>query len=317
MKQILLFLLIIASSITFTFAQQSTPTPAPTPVPITTPVYKPSLSEMNRQGYPLDGRVNLTQSQAIALRQLLVQKYAQPLYRKPTNSELEILAPDADVVSKYKEFLGKKNKGIFKLVADAGCSGNSKVVVATEECLKYTMPGSGNSYSFRIGNYRIRHLSDLMLANGHFQIPGILMHGMMTKLGNFPIESVSLQTNGLEFLKEFKPSDDFESAMAIEKIAMMGLERDGFTYSRSLLVEENATYAIRVVAYDGTVMRAVPGASYNEMDFDRRRDITVVFRVVKKDPDGSATVVWTELSDVDAPKLKLPEKGSDLDNVKK
>ncbi len=252
----------------------------------------------------VDGRVTATPADGLALRQLLVQKYAQPLYRKPTESELESIAPDPNIRSKYKVFLQRKNTGIFRLVTDAGCGENDRVIVATDECLKYTMPGSGNSFSFRTANYRIRHLADLMLAGENFRIPGILMHGLMTKLGDVAIESVSLQTSGVDYLTEFKPASDLDKAKAIEDLVVTGLERDGFIYARSLAVIENATYALRVIAYDGKVLRAVPGASYNEMDFDRRRDMIGAFRVVQKAADGSVTLLWIELSDVDAPKLK-------------
>lgn len=317
MKQFFLFMLITASTITVVFAQQPSPTPASTPMPQATPAYTPPGLRLSGLGDSRsDGRVNLTPTQAIALRQLLVQKYAQPLYRKPTDSELGSIAPSPDVVRKYKEFLDRENTGIFKLVEDAGCANNAQVVVATEQCLKYTMPGSGNSYSFRTANYRIRHLADLMLAGGNLRIPGIMMHGMMTNLGDVAIESVSLRTRGLDFLTEFKPSNQFERAMAIEQIVGTGLERDGFIYARFLAVQDNTTYALRVVAYDGKVLRAVPGASYNEMDFDRRRDVVVAFRVVRKDADGSVTIVWVELSDVDSPTLKMPAAASGLGSRK-
>jgi len=264
----------------------------------------------------VDGRVTAAPSDGLALRQLLVQKYAQPLYRKPTESELESVAPDPNIRGKFKAFLQRKNTGIFRLVRDAGCGENDRVIVATEECLKYTMPGGGNSFSFRTASYRIRHLADVMLAGENFYIPGIMMHGLMTNLGDLAIDKVSLQTPGVGFLTEFKPAVEFERAKAIEDVVSLGLERDGFIYARVNTVQVNSTYAMRVVAYDGTVNRAVPGAQYNEMDFDRRRDMIVAFRVVAKDADGSVTVVWIELSDVDSPKLKIPERSTNGDKAK-
>lgn len=318
MKQLLLFLCMLTSSVTAAFSQQATPTPVSTPAPQATPLYSRIGRGMNPINNPqVDGRVSVTPAEGLALRQLLVQKYAQPLYRKPTESELESIAPNPEIRRQYKVFLDRKNTGIFRLVLDAGCGENDKVVVATEECLKYTMPGSGNSFSFRTANYRIRHLADLMLAGENFRIPGILMHGLMTKLGDVAIDRVSLSTPGVHFLSEFKPAVDFERAKAIEAIIATGLERDGFIYARVLDVKDNVTYAMRVIAYDGKVSRAVPGAHYNEMDFDRRRDMIVAFRVVQRAADGSVTVVWTELSDADSPKLKFPEGSSNLNPVKK
>ncbi len=318
MKRFLLFLLVIVSSTTVAFAQQATPTPASAPRPLPTPFISRTGTGMNTVNNPSpDGNVTMTPAQELALRQLLVQKYAQPLYRKPTASELAAIAPSPEILLQYKTFLERKNTGMFKLVANASCAENSKVVVATVECLNYTMPGSGTSYSFRTANYRISHLADLMLVGQNFRIPGIMMHGLMTRLGDVAIENISLRTPGIDFLTEFKPVSDLSRAKAIEDAVVTGLERDGFVYARSLAVTDNSTYALRVVAYDGKVLRAVPGASYNEMDFDLRRDVIVAFRVVARGPDGSVTVVWVELSNVDSPRLKIPEESSNVDSVRK
>jgi hypothetical protein len=87
-----------------------------------------------------------------------------------------------------------------------------------------------------------------------------------------------------------------------------GVERDGYLYSRSLTANENTTYAVRAIAYRGRVLRAVKGVSYNELDFDKRRDIIVAFRIVQKEPDGSISILWNQLSDNEAPKMKQPAK---------
>lgn len=315
MNRLIWFLIVVGSIASAASAQQATPTPSSTPVPQTTPLYsQPNRIVINNP--QVDNRATVTPAQGLALRQLLVQKYAQPLYRKPTDEELESIAPDPELKRQYKAFLARKNTGLFRLVADAGCSENAKVISATEACLKYTMPGSGNSFSFRTANYRIRHLSDLMISGPNFYIPGILMHGMMTKLGDVPIENVTLQTAGVDFLTEFKPSTDYDSAKAVEELIKRGLERNGFNYARALPVSENSTYAMRIIAYDGKVMRAVPGAHYDEMDFDRRRDLVVAFRVLSKDAEGGVTIVWVELSDIESPKLKIPDDDKQTENVK-
>ena len=308
MIRLLLFLLIFGTFAIGTFAQQATPTPSSTPVPQVTPSFSTAGRAVNLINNPqVDGRTKASPADGLALRQLIIQKYAQPLYRKPSELELESIEPDPEIKRQYKQFLARKNTGIFRLVADAGCSENAKVISASEACLKYTMPGSGNSFSFRTANYRIRHLSDLMLSAQNFYIPGILMHGMMTRLGDVPIDTVTLQTAGIDFLTEFKATSDYERAKAIEEVVLKGLERNGFVYARSYPVSENSTYAMRIIAYDGKVLRAVPGAHYDEMDFDRRRDMVVAFRVVNKDPEGGVTIVWVELSNVDSPKLKIPD----------
>ncbi|MBK6749102.1 MAG: hypothetical protein KA956_08645 [Pyrinomonadaceae bacterium] len=317
MWRLVLILFSAAVSFTGVAAQQASPTPTSTPRPLPAPQETP-VNFRSRTGVSsmYDGRPSMTTSQELAVRQLLLQKYAFPLYRKPSESELAAIAPSSDIVLRYKKFLEQKDTGIFKLVPDAGCSENHRVVVATDDCLKYTMPGAGNSYSFRTANYRIRHLADLMLAGDKFRIPGILTHGLLAPIGNIPLPEVSMRTPGIAFLTEFKPSTDFERAVAVEDLIGLGLERDGFVYSRSVGAYEDTTYAMRVIAYDGLVERAVPGAQYNEMDFDRRRDVIVAFRVVERPPDGSVTIIWIELSNTAAPKLKIPTRSTTLETPK-
>ena len=62
---------------------------------------------------------------------------------------------------------------------------------------------------------------------------------------------------------------------------------------------------MRSIAYRGKFRRAEAGVVYNELDFDKRRDIIVVFKIVDVEPDGSATIVWRMLRESKSPKLKI------------
>jgi len=207
-------------------------------------------------------------------------------------------------LQEFDGFLSDDKTGLFKLLADVGCAENTNVVVAKEKCLDFTMPGAGNSYSFRTNNYRIRRLADLTFSGKSLHVTGILMHGIMVNIGDVPLENVTLQTGGLKFLNEFQPTVDVEKARFINGQLVKGISKDGFLYGRSLAAVENTTYVLRSIAYDGKVMRSVRGIPYNELDFDKRKDITVAFRIVSRDGDGSLTILWKELSKKDAPKLK-------------
>ena len=96
------------------------------------------------------------------LRLSILQRNVEPLYRKPSREELKAVAPKPELIEKFAEFLRQPNPGLTKLIKDAGCAENTKVVVATAGCLRYTMPGAGSSYSFRVKNYRIARLADLI-----------------------------------------------------------------------------------------------------------------------------------------------------------
>jgi len=227
---------------------------------------------------------------------------------------MEVLAPSTQLVAKYSGFLKMPNTGVFRLVPDAGCSPNIKVVSAKEECLKYSMPGAGNSYSFRTENYRIRHLADLTYEGDALQVTGVFMHGFMAKLGDLPIESVGLASPGLKFVTEFRPSTNFTELVGIDSAFRKGIEVGGYRYSMSLPAEPDATYIYRGVAYRGKVLRSADGIRYNELDYDDREDVIVAFRIVGKAEDKSITVVWRLLAEIEPPKIKIPSQNSNGDD---
>jgi len=230
--------------------------------------------------------------------------YVEPLYRKPTGKELKAVEPHRELFEQYAAFLRQPGTGLTKLIDDQGCAENTKVVVATEACLKYTMPGAGSSFSFRTRHYRIPRLADVTFTNKSFQASGVLLHGIFVNLGDVPLETVTLGTKGLKYLVDFKPEPDYKKGKEIDAQLMRGVSRDGFLYRRGLYTVDNATFALRSIAYGGKYYRAVNRVTYNEFDYDRRKDVIVVFRIVEKDADGSVTILWKELREKDAPAIK-------------
>lgn len=300
MKRFLLFSGLFLLGFTWTFAQATTSTPVPVEPVI---VNRPNRATQARDMQAPMTNLALTPD-GLAMRMMILQTSVQPLYRKPTREELQTIAPSSGLLQKFNEFLRADNTGLFKLLVDIGCADNTNIVVAKEKCLKFSMPGAGNSYSFRTNNYRIRHLADLTFSGKNFYVSGVLMHGIMVNIGDVPLESVTLQTSGLKFINEFQPTDDFEKAKLLDRQFVNGVTKDGFFYSRGLASVENTTYILRSIAYDGKIMRSVRGIPYNELDFDKRKDVTVAFRIVSLDADGSLTILWKELSRKDAPKFK-------------
>ena len=143
-----IFLLMFLALPIFSFAQTTTPTPAPTPAP--TP-YRPPVQtnqEFNRMA-------NLKESQALReelrIREqklIIARRTVNELYRKPTNDELLSVKVDQDLIIKYSSFLKQDKTGLIKLINNSKCSQNSKIVVATNDCLNYKMPGAGAAFSF-------------------------------------------------------------------------------------------------------------------------------------------------------------------------
>jgi hypothetical protein len=231
-----------------------------------------------------------------------------PLYRKPTEKEMAVLAPDPKDSSDYARFLKQKKVGLVKLVADKGCAGNVKVVVASPRCAKYTMPGAGSAYSFRERMHRLVRLGDIYFRKNTIQVPATLAHGIIVNLGNIPLEEVGLESKGVVFVSNFERSKTIIEAAAMANKLIKGIKNDGNVYASILAVRPESTYVLRSIAYRGKVLKSLPGLVYNELDFDNRRDVIVAFRIVRFVKDESITILWKELRNKKSPKIKIPKK---------
>lgn len=253
----------------------------------------------------------VSESDRLSSRVVVLHRIIAPLYRKPSNKELKALIPDSAIMQKHSVFLENEDTGIFKLVPDTGCVNSDKVVSVKEECVKYSFPGSGNSFSFRTGAHRLRHLGDITYVDDKLRITGVFMHGMIVDMGDIPIEVVTLFSPGMKPLTAFQPTTVPNEVVAIDKYLTQGIKSEQFVYAKEVDPVLGRTYALRSVAYRGKVTRSAGGVRYNELDYDKRRDVIVAFRIVEKGEDKDITIVWKKLAEREAPKIKMPKKESE------
>lgn len=239
---------------------------------------------------------------------LKLRKDLEPLYRKPTKAESELVAVAPEDLEKFKDLLKKPKTGIVKLMPDAGCPDSVPVVSAVGDCLKYTMPGNGSSYSFRIKNYRISRLSDVTLQANRFATKGFMTQGILVDIGDVPLESVSLTTAGVPYLRAFQPATEVQQAAKIDNDFLKGVQVGSFLYKRTAPVKESSTILLRSVAYKGNSMRSHQTLTYDEFEFDERSDVIVAFRVIRRDADGAVTIVWREIEEKKPPMMTAPGK---------
>src|SRR5690606_19592430 len=128
-------------------------------------------------------------------------------YRDATAKEKEALAPEAADIQMLRDLLRQKNTGLVRLADNSDCAGSPYVISASTKCMEYPMPGNGAFYSFRKAGYSIDRIADLRYRNGRFEVGGIFQHGILTKLGDVELGSVTASTPGMEFLINFSPSD--------------------------------------------------------------------------------------------------------------
>ena len=313
MKFVISFAIILGAAFCIT-AQTPASTPPPQPPPSSTPQppAAPSANIPLNKGRVLDPRASnfplnpVSESDRLSARVVRLQGIIGPLYRKPNSKETAVLAPDPALLQQYSSLLRSSGTGITLLAPDSGCASSDRVVNVSNDCLKFQFPGAGNSFSFRTEGYRLRHLADVTYVDDRLRITGIFMHGIAVDLGDVPIETASLTTQGMHFLTSFIPSTTSDDVAVIDRNLTQGLEVDGFLYSKEVKPSVGRTYAIRSVAYRGKVARSAGGIRYNELDYDKRRDVTVVFRVLEKNQEG-ITLVWRKLADKEPPRIKMPK----------
>ncbi|MEZ5429228.1 MAG: hypothetical protein R2747_23475 [Pyrinomonadaceae bacterium] len=228
----------------------------------------------------------------------------RPLYRNSKKEERELLAPDAADAEKYAAFLNQKNTGLIKLVADQGCDEKFNVIVSSPHCQKYTMPGAGSTYSFREDDYRMRSLGDIFFTGDILQNMGKLVNGIFVDIGDVPLEQVGPETGGVKYLANIEPASDLDAINSFNEKLAEGIEDGEFTYRSFVRFAENRTYALRSIAYRGNIYRTVQGMTYDEMEFDKRRDLTIAFRVVRINPEEKTlTILWKTLAEQKSPKI--------------
>lgn len=251
-----------------------------------------SFSNLRRMSQPGSGEIS-------------PEKGSPPPEPRLTKEQAKKLVPEADDSARFADFLKTPKTGLIKLFPENDCE-SKYVVSATENCLNL-IPRS-SFFSFRKRNHSDRKLSDIRLKDNVLISDGIISQGMIVALGDLPLENVSIGSDGLKFLSAYLPAHkNREELDEFKKLAKV-LTDSGYNYSQTAPLAENMTYALRVIAYKGSVLLPLYGYFYYDLlEQDKRADIIVAFRVVRKDKDGIVTLLWKELSMKDSPKLKYKE----------
>src|ERR1044072_426116 len=95
-----------------------------------------------------------------------------------------------------------------------------------------------------------------------------------------------------------------------------GVEMDGYRYANKLKAENGMTYGLRLIAYkigndvglsmSNDIRRQIYSPEkgiFLIVKEDNRIDLTLAFRIIRRDEDGSITILWKELKRQPAPKL--------------
>lgn len=231
-----------------------------------------------------------------------------PFRKKPTREQKKQLSPVNEDLIKYARFLQQPNTGIFRLLPDLNCDENPLVIKVDEKCLR-AIPES-SFYSFREKEYTSEFLSDIRLENNHLITNGILAQGILVALGDVPLENITLKSEGLAFLNAYSPPISAAEAQKQFFEIAKGVSSGKYIYRKAFPVKEDTTFALRVIAYRGNIFRTFRGYRYDLLEGDKRVDLTLAFRVVRKAADGGVTLLWKELERRKSPRIEFPKKKS-------
>lgn len=246
-------------------------------------------------------QIDRTQGTLIASR--------NPAYRKPTKEDLQLVAPEADVQEKYADFLRADHTGLIRLLSESGCQENVNLVNATEFCIKYKNLFGGSSYSFRTENYTLGRFADIVYRNGVIYSYGKMTLGFITDLGaDVALPDVSPKTAGAKYVFDFAPPEKLSRIETAAQNFQKGVGADGFSYRKFLTLQENHTYLMRSVAYRRQEQVERNKVVYDDLTNDNRKDVIVVFRVVRLSGADGVTLLWKELQRRDVAKIDMKEK---------
>jgi hypothetical protein len=226
------------------------------------------------------------------------------LYRRSTGAELSLLAPDDEDRTRYSSFLKQPGTGLIKLIRDFGCDDYSSVPRNEQVCQQFTMPGGGSAFSFRQADYQVWKLADLLYDGKSFLAFGQMSLGFMVDLGNVPLENIRPDLKELAFMMDFVPAQGNDEVVKQNTSMIDGLNDKGMVFKKFLPVKVDDTYVIRSIAFKGKVPREHYNIKYDELDFDHRKDIVAVFRVLHQDFNGTATILWKILQTKPSPELR-------------
>jgi hypothetical protein len=242
---------------------------------------------------------------------VVVKRQALSLKTQLNGKQKKLLLPSEKDLNTYAIFLQQPKTGLIKLFPDPGCEDNGNILRADEKCLNW-IPHS-SFYSFREKEHTNDYLSDLRYKDGFLISDSILLQGILTALGDVPLEDLSLSNDGLKFLLDYQPQTETNEALNQFTKLTKGIKDGKYEYKKVQPAVENITYALRVIAYRGHFYQRFHGMMFDVLDGDKRVDLVLAFRVVRIDTDGSLTLLWKELARNDSPKLIPPKKNKNRD----
>ena len=186
--------------------------------------------------------------------------------------EKVFLSPSEEDRNTYAEFLRTPDTGLMRLLPRETYDDN-----ANKDLQRIVTRGGGAYYSFSRLTHEYGYGSDIELSQG-FLSTGFagVDYGLLTIVGDVPLESVSLETPAANIFAAYNPPSEEPKIRLEQRRFGMGADLQGISVNRRVPLKLNSTYVLRSVNYDES-------------------DVLVAFRVVRIDSDQSAIILWKML----------------------
>jgi hypothetical protein len=197
-------------------------------------------------------------------------------------NELEkvFLSPAAEDRNAYAEFLRTPDTGLIRLLPRETYDDN-----AAKDRQRIVTRGGGAYYSFTRLTHEYGYGSDIELAQDKLSTGFAgLDYGLLTNIGDIPLESVSMETPAANIFAAYNPPSEEPKIRLEQRRFQMGTDVQGISASRTVPMKLNSTYVLRSMNY-------------------RESDVLVAFRVVRIDSDKSAIILWKLLKKNPAPQV--------------
>ena len=232
--------------------------------------------------------------------------------KKLTPAQKQLVTPSPEDQAAYQNFLRQDHTGLVRLLPRGKYEFTTTVAADRDPEIILPIRGGGAFYSFAEKTHAYGPWSEISLNEG-LLITGVGGNslGLLVPLGDVPLESITPQSAGVEFLTRLTPPTHVAEAQEARNHNFQSFKVGNFVYSSVLRALPNMTYVMRSMIYKhegqligvmsstGTVPVYVP----HPFEYEGA-DMLVAFRIVRVDADGSLTLLWKRLQKYQTPKLK-------------
>ncbi|MGQ0761052.1 MAG: hypothetical protein ACT4OT_03405 [Acidobacteriota bacterium] len=197
--------------------------------------------------------------------------------------EKQLLAPSPEDFEAYAKFLSQPDTGLTRLLP------RETYDSAKHPEKRMTIHGGGSYFSFTRLTHEYGWGTQIGLEQGQLKTSFAgADYGMIADLGEIPLEALNSEHSAVKFLSAYQPAAHETQARSEYQRFGAGVSLEGVSYKTRLNAVLNHSYVLRGIHYSDS-------------------DVLVMFRVVRKDTDGSLIIAWKLLNKYPVPELLRSE----------